>query len=215
VHAVRIGLASDSLGNLDALERALDLFRRAQVDRVFFLGARVADVDAVLARRAGGSGGAAPVPATDAEFLAAVRGALERQDGARPDPLEGRIVRVASRACPEYDTGKVPRMQVDLVEGRISALVHDKAELSRDDIANASLIFHGNTVAPALVQIGPRCFVTPGHLRDPAPPGRPATFALAEVTARELSLTVFSDQGAELRQDRVSLLVTGTFSVRG
>jgi predicted phosphodiesterase len=211
---VRIGLASDSLGNLDALERAVELFQRAQVDRVFFLGGRVADVDAVLARRAGGSRNA-PVPTSDAEFLAAVRGALERQEAAQRDPLDGRIVRVASRACPEYESGKVPRMQVDLVEGRISALVHDKAELTRDDIANAALIFHGNTVAAALVQIGPRCFVTPGHLRDPAPPGRPATCALVEVSAQELVLTVFSDQGTELRQDRVALSGAGKMSVRG
>jgi predicted phosphodiesterase len=212
---VRIGLASDSLGNVDALERALELFERAQVDRVFFLGGRVADVDAALARRAGGSRDA-PVPASDAEFLAAVRGALERQDAAVRDPLDGRIVRVASRACPEYETGKVPRKQVDLVEGRISALVHDKAELTRDDIANAALIFHGNTVAPALVQIGPRCFITPGHLRDAAPPGRPASFAVAEVTARELALTVFSAaDGAEVRQERVSFAGSGKMSVRG
>jgi predicted phosphodiesterase len=105
-------------------------------------------------------------------------------------------------------------MQVDLVEGRISTLVHDKADLTREDIANAALIFHGNTVAPAVVQIGPRCFVTPGHLRAPAPAGRPATFALAEVTARELLLSVFSEDAAELRQDRVSFAVTGKLSVR-
>ena len=211
---MRIGLASDSYGNLALLERAFDLFARAQVDRVFFLGARAADVDAVLARRSGGSRDA-PVPSTDAEFLAAVRGALARQAGAPRDPLDGRIVRVASRACPEYETGKVPRMQVDLVEGRITCLVHDKAELGRDDIANASLIFHGNAAAAAVVQIGPRCFVTPGHLRAPAPPGRPPTFALVEVTERELVLTVFSDEGVELRQDRVSLAVSGKMSVRG
>jgi predicted phosphodiesterase len=210
---VRIGLASDTFGNLAALERALEVFQRARVDRVFFLGGRVADVDAVLARRAGGSR-EAPVPTTDAEFLAAVRAALERQESTRKDPLDGRIVRVASRACPEYESGKVPRMQVDLVEGRISTLVHDKADLTRDDIANAALIFHGNTVAPAVVQIGPRCFVTPGHLRAPAPAGRPATFALAEVTARELLLSVYSEDAAELRQDRVSFAVTGKLSVR-
>jgi predicted phosphodiesterase len=210
---VRIGLASDTLGNLDALERALALFQRARVDRVFFLGGRVADVDAVLARRSGGSR-EAPVPATDEEFLAAIRGALARQEAAREDPLEGRIVRVASRACPEYESGKVPRKQVDLVEGRISCLVHDKADLTRDDIANAALIFHGNTVAPAIVQIGPRCFVTPGHLRAPAPAGRPASFAVAEVTPRELCLQVIGEDGREVRQDRVSFAVTGKMSVR-
>lgn len=210
---MRIGLASDSFGNLDALERALELFQRARVDRIFFLGGRVGDVDAVLARRAGGSR-EAPVPRTDAEFLAAVRGALARQEAARADPLDGRIVRVASRACPEYETGKVPRMQVDLLEGRIACLVHDKADLTREDIANATLIFHGNTAAPAIVQIGPRCFVTPGHLRAPAPAGRPPTFALAEVAARELALTVFSEDCAELRQDRVSLAASGKLTVR-
>jgi predicted phosphodiesterase len=210
---VRIGLASDTFGNLPALERALGLFHRAQVDRVFFLGGRAADMDAVLARRAGGSRQAA-VPESDAEFLAAVRGALERQVSARKDPLDGRIVRVASRACPEYESGKVPRKQVDLVEGRLSCLVHDKADLDRDDISNAALIFHGNAAAAGIVQIGPRCFVTPGHLRTPPPEGRPATFGLVEVTARDLVLTVFSEAGAELRQDRVALSVSGKMSVR-
>ena len=210
---MRIGLASDSYGNLALLERALGLFERARVDRVFFLGARVGDVDAVLARRAGGSR-EAPVPRTDAEFLDAVRGALARQADVPKDPLDGRIVRVASRACPEYGSGKVPRMQLDLVEGRITCLVHDKADLGREDIANAALIFHGNAAAPGVVQIGPRCFVTPGHLRAPAPPGRPPTFALVEVTERDLALTVFSEEAAELRQDRVSLAVSGKLSVR-
>jgi hypothetical protein len=154
------------------------------VDRVFFLGGRVADLDAALARRAA------------------------------TDPLDGRIVRVASRACPEYPSGKVPLMQVDLLEGRIACLVHDKADLSRDDISNATVIFHGHSAAPALVQIGPRCFVTPGHLRAPAPPGRPATFALAEVTPRELVLTVFSEESVELRQDRVSFGASGKMSVK-
>ena len=84
---MRIGLASDSLGNLDALERALGLFERAQVDRVFFLGGRAADVDAVLAQRAGGSRQAS-VPESDAEFLAAVRGA-ELHPAHQQDPRHG------------------------------------------------------------------------------------------------------------------------------
>jgi len=211
---LRIGLASDSHGNLPALERALELFRRCRVDRVFFLGGRVADVDAVLARRSVGSR-EAPVPRTDAEFLSAVRGALARQEAApATDPLDGRIVRVASRACPEYETGRVPRKQVDLLEGHIATVVHDKSELDRDDIANSALLFHGNAVAPALVQIGPRCFVTPGHLRAPAPEGRPATFCLVEVAAREVVLTVFSDESVEQRQDRVLIGSSGKMSVR-
>jgi predicted phosphodiesterase len=210
---VRIGLASDSHGNLDPLERAIALFERAQVDRIFFLGGRVADVDAVLARRRAGPRGA-PVPSSDAEFLSAVRSALARHAAAGAHTLAGRIVRVASRACPEYETRKVPAKQMDLVDGRICCLVHDKAELSREDIANASVLFHGNSAAAALVQIGPRCFVTPGHLRKAAPGGEPPTFAIAQVDAREIVLTVFSEDCAELRQERAALAAAGKMSVR-
>jgi len=211
---VRIGLASDSHGNVAALARALDLFRRCQVERVFFLGGRVADVDAALTRRKVGAR-EAPVPQSDAEFLDAFRGALARQEKApATDPLEGRIVRVASRACPEYQSGQVPKKQVDLLEGHIASLVHDKAEWTRDDIANAVLLFHGNAAAPALVQIGPRCFVTPGHLRSPAPEGRPATCAVVDVGAREVVLTVFGEDGVERRRDRVSIGASGKMSVR-
>ena len=68
---MRIGLASDSFGNLDPLEKALELFARAQVDRVYFLGGTLGDLDAVLARRRRPR--EAAVPRTDAEFLAAVQ----------------------------------------------------------------------------------------------------------------------------------------------
>jgi predicted phosphodiesterase len=210
---VRIGLASDTYGNLDPLERALTVFHRLGVERVFFLGGRVGDVDAVLARRAGGSRDA-PVPRSDGEFLSAVRSALARQGTAGADPLVGRIVRVASKACPEYESGKVPRKQVDMVDGRICCLVHDKADLTRDDIANASVLFHGNSAVAALVQIGPRCFVTPGHLRESAPAGRPATFAIVEVSGHEVVLTVFSEDGAEQRRERATLAPAGKMSVR-
>jgi predicted phosphodiesterase len=210
---LRIGLASDSHGNLGPLERALEVFARAKVDRVFFLGGRLADLDAVLARRRGGSRDAA-VPRTDGEFLAAVEGALSRQAGAAADPLGGRIVRVASRACPEYAAGGSARKQVDLVEGRICCLVHDKGELTREDIANATMLFHGNSGHAALVRIGPRYFVTPGHLRAPAPEGRPPSFAVLEVGARDLVLSVYSGRGEPLREDRASFAAGAKMAVR-
>jgi predicted phosphodiesterase len=210
---LRIGLASDTYGNLDPLERALDLFARTKVDRVFFLGGRLADLDAVLARRGGGSRDA-PVPSSDSEFLAAVEGALARHAAAAADPLDGRIVRVASRACAEYGSGGSLRKQVDLVEGRICCLVHDKAELTREDIVNASVLFHGNSAHAALVQIGPRCFVTPGHLRAAAPEGRPPTFAVVDVGVRDLVLTIYSAEGAQLREERGSLAAGTKMEVR-
>lgn len=209
---MRIGLASDSLGNLAALGRALEVFARAGVERVFFLGGRYADVDAALARRRG-SPGPAPVPGDDLEFLAAVESALEREAGRKADPLEGRVVRVASLACPEIRRG-APTKLIEMVAGQICCLVHDKATLSREDIGNATLLFHGNASEAALVQIGPRFFVTPGHLREPAPAGQPATFAVLEVSPQELELVVHAAGGEEIRRLRAGFGSRGKMTVR-
>jgi predicted phosphodiesterase len=211
---VRIGVASDSFGNVELLGTVLDRFARARVDRVFFLGARCADVNVALARRGIPEPLDSPVPRSDAEFLAAVEGALARQAVAAADPLAGKVVRVASRACSEYESGEVPRRQVDLIEGKICCLVHDKADLDRDDIANAVVIFHGNSPQAGLVQIGPRTFVTPGPLRASAPAGRPGSYAVVEVTERELVLSVFSEAGAETRRERASFGAGAKLSVR-
>ena len=143
-----------------------------------------------------------------------MQGALSRQAGAAADPLAGRIVRVASRACPEWAAGGPARKQVDLVEGRICCLVHDKGELTRDDIANATVLFHGNSGHAALVQIGPRYFVTPGHLREPEPEGRPASFAVLEVGARDLALAIYSGAGDRLREERATFAAGAKMAVR-
>ena len=208
---MRIGLASDSQGDVDALERALAHLARAQVERLFFLGKRLSDLDEVMARRRGPARRASAAGG-DAEFLAAVETALARQ-AAAPDPLEERIVKVASRACAEHASGVVPAKQVDLVEGRICCLVHDKAELDRDDIANASILFHGNAPAAGVVVIGPRVFVTPGPLRAGAGAG-PASFAIADVGPAELTLTVFGTDCAELGVHRAPLGAATRMSVR-
>ncbi len=196
---VRIGLASDSFGNLDALGVALDIFARVNADRIFFLGAWYADVDAALARRRLGPGAVGD----RADFLSAVQGALSRAAASPEHALAEKIARVASRACPEAALG-APLKTVDMVDGRLCCLVHDKADLTRDDIGNATLLFHGNSGQAGLVQIGPRVFVTPGPLRAPEAEGRPASFAFVDLEPNDLELVVFSAEGAELRRERAS-----------
>lgn len=173
---MRIGLASDSFGNLDGLAVAFDVFVKVGAEQVFFLGGWWADVDAVLGRaRTGGE-----------------------------HPLAGKVTRVASRAGPEAEAGG-PRTVVDLVDGRICCLVHDKAALTRDDIANATLFFHGDSPRAALAQFGPRVFVTPGHLHVQGGAAAPATFGVVELQPAELVLTVFGADGAEQRRERAAL----------
>jgi predicted phosphodiesterase len=181
---VRIGLASDSDGDVDALARALDVLARAGVDRVFFLGRRLADLDAALALRA----------------------------AAGPDPLAGRVVRVASRADPERAAG-APAKVIDLLDGLLCCAVHDKAELTRDDIENATVLLHGRAHRAALVAIGPRCFVAPGRVRAAAAEGgaeaEPPTCAVLEIGPGGFALAVLGLDGAELRREQVAASASG------
>ena len=155
---VRIGLASDSSGDTPLLARALASLERAGAERIFFLGARGADLDAALPE--------------------AVR------LGASPAHA-GRVARAASRVCPELGGGD-PDKTIELVGGALGFLVHHKADLTRDEIASATFLFHGAAADAALVRIGPRYFVTPGQLAaEPLPTGAappPGTFALLEVS---------------------------------
>ena len=134
---IRIGLVSDSCGDAPLLARALAALDQAGAERLFFLGDRWADADAALAP---------PFPAA-----AAAR-------------IRARLARVAGSSSPERASGKAPAKAIEMVGGALACLVHDKADLTREDIANATFLFHGAADAPALVQIGPRFFVTPGRL---------------------------------------------------
>jgi predicted phosphodiesterase len=216
---VKIGLASDSFGNIEALVVAFDALSEAGAERVFFLGGRYADVDAALARKCAWAPAASQAPADgNLGFLDAVQGALSKRTSVgiedQVEKLAQRVVRVASRACPEYQRDRAPRKVFEMVDGLICCLVHDKSDLTRDDIANASVLFHGNSGHPALVAIGPRIFVTPGHLRALDPDGRPPTFALLEVGGQGMEMTVYSAFGEEIGKERVPLASRSKVSVK-
>ena len=179
---IRIGLVSDSCGDAPLLARALAALDQAGAERLFFLGDRWADADAALAP---------PFPAA-----AAAR-------------IRARLARVAGSSSPERASGKAPAKAIEMVGGALACLVHDKADLTREDIANATFLFHGAADAPALVQIGPRFFVTPGRLARPevparsdphAPVGAPpphGTWALLELDGTRVDLVVFGADGQE------------------
>lgn len=59
---------------------------------------------------------------------------------------------------------EAPALAVDMLEKWILVMVHDKAVLEEDDIANAHVIIYGNAKKPYFKRFGPRCFFTPGPL---------------------------------------------------
>lgn len=178
-----IGLLSDSRGDLDALEAGYALLAERGVRRFYFLGGRYADVEAWLARRSSQARGGRAY--SDSDFLSDVSawlttntetrrpGAFE-EDGVHSDgeaqvqAMRARFSTTPERDCLQYLDGSVPRKLMEMVGTTLCCIVHNKNDLNRDDLTNASLFIHGASREPAVVQIGPRFFITPGALAGAA-----------------------------------------------
>jgi hypothetical protein len=172
---VKIGLVADSMGDVDALEHACDfLVEEKGAGRLFFLGGRYTDVDDLIQRkREAARGGAAY---GDADFLADVAsfvakaaeaekgGVAHKLNKSEVEAFAARFARVPDKDSLQYRDPNVARVLPDMVGDRIAILVHDKADLTREDLEPATFLFHGASKEPAVVQIGQRYFVTPGRL---------------------------------------------------
>lgn len=181
---MRVGLASDSGGDIASLTRAIRLL----VDtlgcaRVFFLGGNWADVDACAEATAEND---AP-PADD--LLSLMAGTL-----APPRPRDD-VVRVAEKGAPDGD-----QKVMEMLGGTLALLVHNKADLTREDIANAHLILHGKSRKGAVVRIGPRAFVTPGSVAGPG-----AGVAVLAPHAAGITVTFHDLDGRELQRESLGV----------
>jgi hypothetical protein len=172
---MKYGLLSDSAGDIDALATAVDLLLGKGAERIAFLGGYWTDLDMVFQRRRVMLRGREEY--TDNDFLADVAGFMAKRElelkgaaakAAAPkdemDRFMGRFVRVPDRESLQYRDPNIPIKLPELVGSVICCLVHDKADLVKEDVANAALLIHGRGKAPGVVQIGPRFFVTPGRL---------------------------------------------------
>jgi hypothetical protein len=77
-----------------------------------------------------------------------------------------------------------PARAVEMLDDRILLVVHDKAVLDEEDIANAHLIVYGRARRSDLKRFGPRYFFTPGPLSA----GRVGLVELADAGHVELAL---------------------------
>lgn len=160
-----IGIFSDSFGDLGAFDAAYELLRARGAKRFFFAGGRYSDLDAwILQKREQERGGR---EYGDSDFLADVAQFLAASQPSGRDsgmPLKDRFLRTPERECLQYLDPNVPNKAVDMIGDVLCCLVHDKNDLTRDDLLNASLFIHGKEIEPKVKQIGPRFFVTPGKL---------------------------------------------------
>lgn len=192
-----IGLLSDSRGDLGAFDAAYELLCTLGARRFLFAGGNWADLDAWLLERqrhlrAGGGRTPLPVYLDEAQRIPAPLALTP----AAPDEdwvqLKGRFQRTPERGSPQYADPAVPRKVLDMVGDGLCCLVHDKNDLTREDLENASLFIHGADPEPRVVQIGPRFFLSPGSLSGVATP----TCAFLDKGERGLRFTAYTLDGS-------------------
>jgi hypothetical protein len=208
---VKIGLVADSQGDVDALEYACDLLADEKgADRILFLGGRWGDVDELFTRKRGAQRGREDYG--DADFLADVAafialssegaGAAGKIARDKVEKFINRFERVPDKASPQYADPAVPRVLPELIGDRIACLVHDKGDLTRDDIERAVFLIHGKSAEPGMVQIGTRFFITPGSLAKVERP----SFGLLTWDEEGVQFVAFGLDGRELKRCPIQLV---------
>ncbi len=193
---MRIGIISDSHGNLGGLVDAVDyLVQEKGVKRIFHLGHDFRDVDDLLAlkrdlqRHRKGKSGEDVGDNTDffsdlAEALTttldlATRTVL-KAEGDEVSNLRRMIVRVPGHGDDAYATGAQGHIDYEMLGDRLIALVHNVKEMKKEDIATAHIICYGGSHLYQVDKVGHRWFINPGHLMKAVEKGREPTFALLD-----------------------------------
>nr|WP_216620060.1 hypothetical protein [Myxococcus xanthus] len=193
------------------------MLRSKGARRFLFAGARYTDLDEwVLWRRQKSRGGR---EYSDADFLADVTTWLGSQDALPRTPSRAeapadvaseddrrlvmeRFIRVPERESLQYRDPSINNKVMDLMGDTLCCVVHDKNDLTRDDLLNALLFVHGKEPEPKVVQIGPRYFLTPGRLVGAAE----QTCALLEKVDRNLRFSAFRLDGHSIVEPQVIVL---------
>lgn len=204
-----IGVIADSQGDLQAFDAAYELLRAKGAKRFIFAGGRYSDLDEwILMRKEKARGGRSY---GDQDFLADVtswlsgqsvesRGPVfgqfeeavrEQQESEELDHLKEKFVRTPERESLQYMDPSVDKKAVDMIGDALCCIVHDKNDLTKEDLINATVFIHGKESEPKVVQIGPRFFVTPGRLTGAAD----QTCGWIELVNHQLQFTAFKLDG--------------------
>ncbi len=208
-----IGVFSDSHGDLGAFDKAYELLRKKGAKRFFFMGGRYTDLDEWLQfKRELARGGRAY---NDQDFLSDIASFLGSQstsphlpsaqddlESEDPARLHERFLRTPERECLAYRDPTVTNKAMDMLGNALVCLVHDKNDLQRDDLTNATVFIHGKESEPKVVQIGPRYFITAGKLTGAAE----QTCGLIDVVDKNLRFSAFCLDGRTLVDQQVLVL---------
>lgn len=202
---VAIGVFADTGGDLSAFDAAVRLLAQKGAHRFLFAGGRYEDLDLWVAEKREQM--KAKTDYRDTDFLCDVTNFLVgREQVERPlafgemheqaralealSRLSERLLRTPERGSGAWNDDRVPKKMLEMLEETLCCLVHDRNDLNKEDLVNASVLVHGNETKPQVVQIGARVFVTPGRVQGASP-----SVGLLEVKSRQLTFSAFSLSG--------------------
>jgi hypothetical protein len=201
-----IGVFSDSEGDLEVFDAALKFLAAKGARRFLFAGGRYADLDDWVNWKREEVRAASDY--SDLDFLEDVErflSGLEQLE--RPAAfgtayesiraieeltrMKDKVLRAPERGSLAYEDSAIPNKVMDMLGDTLCCLVHDKDDLSKEDLVNAVVLVHGKEPEPSVVQIGTRTFVSPGRLTG----GKRPMVGLLEVVDRQLTFSAFSLDG--------------------
>lgn len=202
--AVRLGLIGPANDRLDVLERAVSfLSTELAVHRAVYLGLDGAldQVVRALAERLVGD---------DPGESAVLQRAAKRCSDASPEVIDSflaaerqRLALMVFGSLPAADT-----RLVELLDGRVAVMLHDKADLDEDDIASATYLLFGKSDQPLIKPIGSRFFISPGTLASHG-------ILLLEDEQQGVELTLFDSACQLVKQERLVLPVRSRVRTQG
>jgi hypothetical protein len=203
-----IGVFSDSQGDLEKFDQALQFLRDKGARRFFFAGGNYRDLDDWVKWKNEQAKDANDY--TNDDFLTDLTDhLLEKEQQDRPaafgtyyeavkatqelTAVATRFMRTPEKGSLEYENPAIPKKGMDMLADTLCCMAWDKNEFTKEDMTNAIVMIHGNAQDPGVVTIGPRYFITPGKLSGARP-----TLGLIEVVEKAVKFSAFTLAGETL-----------------
>jgi hypothetical protein len=197
---MRLGILGPANGDFTALARgAQHLVDTARVEKVLYLGNDDA-LDRVVENWGRELVGENP------DEVAVFGRAASRCARATPEVIDAFVEseRARLRLKVFVSLPRAPQRTIEILDGRLVVLVHDKASLDEDDIAAAALIVFGRSSQPLIKKVGPRTFLSPGLLGCETG-GR----AVLDDAGGGIRFEILAADGRATSQDAIGAPVTG------
>jgi len=112
------------------------------------------------------------------------------------------VRRVPGLWCAEYHDAQIPKRLIDECDGITVACAHADKDLRHTERA-AAVILTGHTHSAQIAILGRSLYVNPGHLKNRTSRGRPASYAIVEITPATVNALIVELNGTVRFKDVV------------